>query len=45
MYAPLTSIEAYECAKTARGFEPIIVKEQEIGKVKTRKLKMGLLVV
>jgi hypothetical protein len=26
MFLPLTFIEAYQCAKTARGFEPIVVK-------------------
>jgi hypothetical protein len=45
MYKPLTYIEAYRCARTGKGFEPIIVKEREIGKIKNRKLKMSLLVV
>lgn len=45
MFIPLSFMEAYECAKSARGFEPIVVKEREINKVKFRKLKMNLLVV
>lgn len=45
MYSPLTHPEALECALSARGFEPLFVKEREINRVKERKLKMGLLVV
>ena len=45
MYIPLTFLQALKCAMTARGFEPIVVPEKELNKIKERKLSMPLLVV
>lgn len=45
MYMPLTFMQALGCAMSARGFEPIVISEKELNKIKMRKLSMPLLVV
>lgn len=45
LYIPLTFMQAVNAALSARGFEPIVIEEKELNRIKERKLHMHLLVV